>query len=122
VILCDPWGPTPDITEQASQGALLATALWEAALAGGAVGVHVFHWSYRPWLTTREQGFGVVNEDRTFTPSVDSIKALFSILFQFQLDTKWLPGSQDPKPDVGFYWTSATDQVRLLFFWADKSS
>jgi len=98
---------------KASQASLLTNTLWEAALAGGSIGIHVFHWSYRPWLTTREQGFGIVTADRVPGDTVASLQLMYNLLTQFQIDSKFIPGSKDSKADLGFYWTSATDQVSL---------
>ena len=91
------------------QGTLIRSALWEAIIAG-AIGVHVFTWDARPWLTEREIGFGILTADRRPQPGFFMVQQVFQMLIQIDLP-RLVRASSDPPSEVAFYWTSATDQM-----------
>jgi len=91
------------------QGTLLRIAMWEAVIAGS-VGLHIFTWNSRPWLTVREKGFGFTTADRIPEDGFYQVQRVFETLLQIDV-SDLVPGSRSPKPEVGFYWTTATDQM-----------
>lgn len=98
----------PGLNEN-SQGLLLKNSLWEE-FETGAIGVHVFHWNDRQYITQREKGFGIVYPDRRVKPAFWQVRDAYNLMDQIDL-VHLLAGSKDPAPDVAFYWSEATDQM-----------
>lgn len=96
----------PGMNEQ-KQGELARNSLIEGLIAG-AVGVHLFTWQDRPYITDREKGFGIVSSDRRVKQSFWAIRDTYNALEQADI-SRLLAGSRDPEPDVAFLWTSAND-------------
>jgi hypothetical protein len=95
------------------QGALIRNALWESLEAGG-IGTHIFAWNDRPYITDREKGFGILYADRVIKPAFWTSRDTFSLMEQVDIG-KHLMGSQDPKPDIAFFWDEATDSQYVRF-------
>ncbi|MEW6157104.1 MAG: beta-galactosidase [Verrucomicrobiota bacterium] len=94
------------------QAKALPGQMWEALLSG-AIGVHFFHWSDRNLYTERyflrEKGFGIVHQSRLPKIPVYAMMAeMFRRMQQLQLD-HLLGGSQNPKPDVYFFWSASSE-------------
>ncbi|MFA5338626.1 MAG: beta-galactosidase [Candidatus Omnitrophota bacterium] len=111
-VLCTETGFTSSETmysgmNELNQGPLIRNSLWEE-LEAGAIGVHVFTWNDRPYITDREKGFGIVYADRRIKPSFWVVRDTYNLMEQ--IDVEGLIGnSTDPTPDVAFYWSDATD-------------
>eukprot|EP01094_Clydonella_sp_ATCC50884_P029676 TRINITY_DN9372_c0_g1_i2.p1 TRINITY_DN9372_c0_g1~~TRINITY_DN9372_c0_g1_i2.p1 ORF type:complete len:1362 (-),score=400.66 TRINITY_DN9372_c0_g1_i2:63-4148(-) len=87
--------------------------VWEAAM-GGAVGVHIFHWSDRdfylsfPFPFEREAGFGMVYENRTMKQVWWNVLDYYRRMDEIDLP-RLLVGSKDPSKDVAVLWGEAVD-------------
>jgi hypothetical protein len=95
------------------QGRLIQNTLWEG-LQAGAIGTHLFTWQDRPFISDREKGFGILYGDRRIKPGFWKTRDAFNLMDQINL-TDLLAGSTDPKPDVAFLWTPATDSQYIRF-------
>jgi len=95
----------------ADQGTLLRNSLWESVIGCGAIGMHVFTWPFRQWLTPREQGFGIVSANRIPTKFVEDVAEVFHLVAQHKFAEVHLPGSHDARSDIAFYWTDAIQQM-----------
>ena len=89
------------------QGPLVRNALWES-LEAGAIGTHIFSWMDRPYITTREKGFGILYADRGIKPAYWVSRNTYNLMEEVKIGDL-LMGSQDPTPDVAFLWTAAND-------------
>jgi hypothetical protein len=98
----------PGLNEQ-NQGILIRNSLFEA-LETGAIGVHVFTWQDRQYITDREKGFGILYADRRIKPAFWVVRDTYNLMDQIDL-IHLLAGSSDPTPDVAFYWTEAVDSM-----------
>lgn len=96
----------PGMNEQ-RQGPLIRNALWES-LEVGAIGTHIFAWHDRPYITNREKGFGILYANRAIKPSFWVSRNTFNLMDEMNIHDL-LMGSQDPKPDIAFLWTTAND-------------
>ncbi len=96
------------INEQ-NQGPLIRNALWEA-LESGVIGIHVFTWQDREYITDREKGFGITYADRRIKPAYWVVRDNYGLMEQIGL-IHLLAGSKDRDPDVAIYWSHATDQM-----------
>ena len=111
-VLCTETGFTssetmyPGINEQ-NQGPLISNSLWEE-LEAGAIGVHIFTWNDRPYITDREKGFGIVYADRRTKPAFWVVRDAYDLMEQLDV-RNLIANSTDPTPDVAFYWSDATD-------------
>ncbi|MFH1778908.1 MAG: beta-galactosidase [Candidatus Omnitrophota bacterium] len=113
-VLCTETGFTssetmyPGLNEN-NQGILIRNSLWEE-LETGAIGVHVFHWNDRKYISDREKGFGIVYPDRRVKPAFWVVRDTYNLMDQLDA-THLFAGSKDPTADVAFYWTEAVDQM-----------
>ncbi|KPK42528.1 MAG: hypothetical protein AMJ78_02245 [Omnitrophica WOR_2 bacterium SM23_29] len=113
-VLCTETGFTssetmyPGLNED-NQGILIRNSLWEE-LEAGAIGVHVFHWSDRTYISNREKGFGIVYPDRRVKPAFWHVRDTYNLMDQIDA-THLFAGSNDPPADVAFYWSAAVDQM-----------
>ncbi len=98
----------PGMNEE-RQSILLRNSLWEA-LETGAIGVHVFHWHDRQYITDREKGFGIVYPDRRLKPAYWMVRNIYNLMEQIDF-VHLLVNSEDPEPDVAFLWTDAVDSM-----------
>ena len=98
----------PGLNEQ-NQGPLIRNSLWEA-LETGVIGIHVFTWQDRTYITDREKGFGITYGDRRIKPAFWTVRDTYNLMDQLNV-LGLLAGSTDPAPDVAFYWSDATDQI-----------
>lgn len=100
--------------EPERQANALPSSLWEA-LISGSLGVHLFTWNdrdlYRGEYKPREQGFGIVHQDRTFKdPAYANVLTTFRTMANLRLE-RLLPGSSDPSPDIQLFWSQYADMV-----------
>jgi hypothetical protein len=98
------------------QGALLRNFAWEAYI-NGVIGVHIFTWPDRDYITDREYGFGILKRYREQKASYKYITELFYQIALIEQHTPALFTSlKFEKYDVAFYWPSfAIDQMYCRF-------
>lgn len=96
----------PDMN-QSQQADLVRNALFESIIAGG-IGIHVFHWQDRTYISDREKGFGILDATRQPKLAFWSTRDVFTLLDGIDIDNL-IHGSEDAEPDVAFLWTSAND-------------
>ncbi|KAL0488458.1 hypothetical protein AKO1_015645 [Acrasis kona] len=93
------------------QGKLLRNNAWEA-YTSGIIGVHIFTWPDRDYITVREYGFGILKRYREPKKSYQYMLELF---YQVALIEQHLPklftSLHFASYDVGFYWPSTVDQM-----------
>ena len=101
--------PVPGFINEQNQGPLIRNSLWEA-LEAGAIGVHVFTWNDRAYITDREKGFGIVYADRRIKPSFWVVRDTYNLMDQVGV-THLIGNSKDATRDVAFLWSDATDDM-----------
>ncbi len=98
------------------QGALLRNFAWEAYI-NGVIGVHIFTWPDRDYITDREYGFGILKRYREPKKSYKYITELFYQIALIEQHTPELFTSLKFEAyDVAFYWPSyVIDQMYCRF-------
>jgi hypothetical protein len=97
------------------QGDLIANQIINAMLTG-AMGVHVFTWENRDYITTREYGFGIVNMDRTPKISFEHVARAYQILENLiQTDVGIFTSLKRDNYDAVFYWPNQIDSMHNRF-------
>jgi hypothetical protein len=90
------------------QAAALPGQVWEALMAGAA-GVHIFTWNDRPLPQVREQGFGIVGQNRIVkNPVYWNILEVFRRMEQVNVH-RLFGGSAHPRGDIQFLWSEDAD-------------
>ncbi len=102
----------PGVTEE-RQGILIRNSIWEG-MEAGAVGMHIFTWQDRPWISDREKGFGILYGNRGIKPAFWTCSDAYALMNQAKLNER-LGGSKDRKPDVAFLWTAANDSQYIRY-------
>jgi hypothetical protein len=71
--------PDYNITEQ-QQADIIVAALYDAVVAQGVMGVHVFHWHDRLWVQPSDLGYGLFTNDRYPKLNYYAVKEVFTFL------------------------------------------
>lgn len=91
------------------QGNLIVNQIFGALLTG-AIGVHVFTWEDRDYLTKREFGFGIVTMKRAPKISFDFVSKAYQIIANIvEYDPIIFTSLKRDDYDVAMYWPSQTD-------------
>jgi GH35 family endo-1,4-beta-xylanase len=97
------------------QGNLIANQIIGAMLTG-AIGVHVFTWENRDYITTREYGFGITNMDRSPKLSYAHVAKAYQMLENIiQFDINIITDLQRDNYDALMYWPNQIDSVHNRF-------
>jgi hypothetical protein len=97
------------------QGQLIVNQIY-SALVNGAMGVHVFTWEDREYLTVREFGFGIMRRDRYPKLAGPMVAQAFQTLNQIiEYDINLITGLNRERYDVAYLWSNQVTSTANRF-------